>query len=121
MSGFLALGGALSLYILWGLIAFPLEVFRREHGIVYLNAITTTTPVAVLYVIATCGALFFSGFRGLLILGAVNLVGLIVVMLVRRYEFTSIWCAYAAVVSVIIYFFSAGAVAERPASYALVS
>jgi hypothetical protein len=121
MSGFLALGGALSLYILWGLIAFPLEVSAREHGIVYLNAITTTTPVAVLYVIATCGALFFSGFRGLLILGAVNLVGLIVVMLVRRYEFTSIWCAYAAVVSVIIYFFFRRSRAERPASYALVS
>jgi hypothetical protein len=111
----------LAVYILWGLIAFPLEVSARAHGIVYLNAITTTTPVAVLYVIATCGALFFSGFRGLLILGAVNLVGLIVVMLVRRYEFTSIWCAYAAVVSVIIYFFFRRSRAERPASYALVS
>jgi len=28
-----------------------------------------------------------------------------VVMLVKRYAFTSVWCAYAAVVSVVIYFF----------------
>lgn len=105
MLGFVALGTGLGLYMLWGLIAYPIEVFVRAHGIVYLNAITTTTPVAVLYVIATCGALFFSGFRSLVILGSVNLAGLLVVMLVRRYEFTSIWCAYAAVVSIIIYFF----------------
>jgi len=30
---------------------------------------------------------------------------LLVVMLVKRYAFTSVWCAYAAVVSVVIYFF----------------
>jgi hypothetical protein len=35
-----------------------------------------------------------------------NLFGLVVAMLVRRLEFTSIWCFYAAVVSVILYFFS---------------
>jgi hypothetical protein len=105
MFGFLALGALLAVYCLWGLMAFPLEVYALNHGIVYLNAKTTTAPIAVLYVLATCGALFFSGFRGLILLGAVNLVGIIVVILVRRYEFTSIWCAYAAVVSVIIYFF----------------
>jgi hypothetical protein len=37
---------------------------------------------------------------------------------VRRYEFTSIWCAYAAVVSVVIYFFSRGSRPDRPAEYA---
>jgi hypothetical protein len=77
--------------------------------------------VAVLYVIATCGALFFSGFRDLIVLGWLNLVGLLVVMEVRRYEFTSLWCAYAAVVSVIIYFFFRRSRAQRPAKYALAS
>jgi hypothetical protein len=105
MMGFLILGALLAIFCLWGLIADPLDVYAQDHGIVYLNAMTTTTAVAVLYVIATCGALFFSGFRGLVLLGSVNLAGLLVVMLVRRYEFTSIWCAYAAVVSIIIYLF----------------
>jgi hypothetical protein len=117
MLDFTLLGGALTIYILWGLIAYPLEVYARNHGIVYLNQVTTTTVVAILYVLATCGALFFSGFRILVVLGWLNLIGLLVVMLVRRYEFTSIWCAYAAVVSVIIYFFFRRSRAERPADY----
>jgi len=117
MLGFLALGMLLAVYSLWGLIAYPLEVYAQAHGVVYLNAITTTTLVAVPYVLATCGALFFSGFRSLVLLGSVNLVGLIVVMLVRRYEFTSIWCAYAAVVSVIIYFFFRRSRPERAPGY----
>jgi len=37
------------------------------------------------------------------------MVGLLTVMVVRRLEFTSIWCAYAAVVSAVIYFFFAAA------------
>jgi hypothetical protein len=119
MLDFTILGGLLALYILWGLIAYPVQVYAQAHGIVYLNHISTTDTVAVLYVIATCGALFFSGFRGLVWFGALNLVGLLVVMLVRRYEFTSIWCAYAAVVSVIIYFIFRRTRGDRPAKYAL--
>jgi hypothetical protein len=119
MLDFSLLGAALTVYLLWGLIAYPLHVSASHHGIVYTNPITTTTVVAVLYVIATCGALFFSGFRTLVILGGLNLIGLLVVMVVRRYEFTSLWCAYAAVVSAIIYFFFRQSRPDRPANYAL--
>ncbi|MGI8771871.1 MAG: DUF6629 family protein [Acidobacteriaceae bacterium] len=118
MLGFALLGGALTLYILWGLIAYPLQVFARHHSIVYVNPVTTTTVVAVLYVIATCGALFFSGFRDLVALGAANLAGLIVVVLIMSYAFTSVWCAYAAVVSVLIYFHFRRRRHQPPAQYA---
>lgn len=104
MWGFTLLGAGLALYLTWGLIAYPLNVSELHHTVIYFNQVTTTNPVAVLYVIATCGALFFSGFRDLVVLGAVNLLGLLVVMVVMRYAFTSVWCAYAAVVSVLIYF-----------------
>jgi hypothetical protein len=105
MFGFVVLGGLLMLYMLWGLIAYPLNISILQHSIVYQNAVTTTTVVAMLYVIATCGSLFFSGFTELVVLAWANLIGLLVVMLVKRYAFTSIWCAYAAGVSVIIYVF----------------
>jgi hypothetical protein len=82
---------------------------------------TVTTLIAVLYVIATCGSLFFSGFRDLVVLAWLNLAGLLAVMEVRRFAFTSIWCAYAAAVSVIIYFFFRRSSANRPATYALAS
>ena len=118
MLGCSTLGAALAVYLLWGLIAYPLQVYSSHYGIVYLNQITNTTLVAMLYVTATCGALFFSGFRDLILLAWLNFGGLIVVMIVRRYEFTSIWCAYAAVVSAIIYFFFRRSRAHRPADYA---
>jgi hypothetical protein len=104
MLPFVVLGGGLALYILWGLTAFPLSVYARHHSIVYTNPATTSTAVAILYVIATCGALFFSGFRYLIIFGWANLIGLTVIAVVMSYAFTSVWCAYAAVVSVIVYF-----------------
>src|SRR6185437_15436172 len=104
MLPFVILGGGLMLYILWGLTAFPLQVYARHHSIVYENPATTTTIVAILYVISTCGALFFSGFRYLVIFGVANFVGLTIVAIIMSYAFTSVWCAYAAVISVIIYF-----------------
>ncbi len=58
--------------------------------------------VAVLYVIATCGPLFFSKVKAMVKFGVANLTILLVVMAVKRYAFTSLWCAYAAAASVII-------------------
>jgi hypothetical protein len=118
MLAFVILGGVLALYLLWGLIAYPLAISEQAHSILYVNVITNTTLVAVLYVVATCGALFFSGFRDLVLLGWANLAGLLTVMLVKRYAFTSVWCAYAAVVSVIIYFFFRRSRGLRPKSVA---
>lgn len=37
-----------------------------------------------------------------MLFGAANLIILLTVMAVKRYAFTSLWCAYAAVASVII-------------------
>lgn len=120
MLGFVVVGGGLMLYLLWGLIAYPLDISILQHSIVYRNVITTTMAVAVLYVFATCGSLFFSGFGELVILAWANLIGLLAVMIVKRYAFTSIWCAYAAAVSVIIYFFFRRSRAARIAMYDLI-
>lgn len=119
MLAFVILGGLLSLYLAWGLIAYPLTISDQSHSVVYVNVITNTTLVAMLYVTATCGALFFSGFGPLVELGWLNLGGLLVVMLVKRYAFTSVWCAYAALVSVIIYFFFRRTRMHRLAQYAI--
>jgi hypothetical protein len=93
MLPFLILGGATSLYILWALMAYPLQVYVRGNSIVYINQATNNTAVAVLYVIATCGSLFFSKVRPMIVFGAANLTILLIVMEVKRYAFTSVWCA----------------------------
>ncbi len=118
MLPFLVLGGATTLYILWALTAFPTEVYAQGKSIVYMNQATNNMAVAVLYVIATCGSLFFSKIRMMVVFGAANLAILLVVMVVRRYAFTSLWCAYAAVASIIILAYFWKSIEERPFKYA---
>jgi hypothetical protein len=117
MRPLLVLGGATTLYILWALTAYPLQLYIRGNSIVYINQATNNMAVAVLYVVATCGSLFFSKIKMMVVFGAANLAILLVVMEVKRYAFTSLWCAYAAIVSVIIlaYFWTSSE--ERPFAY----
>jgi hypothetical protein len=118
MLPFLLIGGATTLYILWALTAFPLQVYVRGNSIVYINPATNNTWVAVLYVIATCGSLFFSKVRAMVLFGAANLIILLVVMAFKRYAFTSLWCAYAAIASVIILAYFWKSHGHRPFRYA---
>jgi hypothetical protein len=117
MLPFAVLGGATALYILWALTAYPLQLYVRGNSIVYANQATNNTAVALLYVIATCGSLFFSKIRMMVIFGAANLATLLVVLAFKRYAFTSLWCAYAAVASVIILAYFWRSHAERPFQY----
>lgn len=118
MLPFLVLGAATTLYILWALAAYPLQIYVRDNSIVYINQATNNTAVAVLYVMATCGSLFFSKVRAMVIFGAANLTILLVVMEVKRYAFTSLWCAYAAIASVIILAYFWRSSGDRPFLYA---
>ena len=111
------LGAATTLYILWALTAFPLQLYVRGNSIVYENQATNNLAVGVLYVIVTCGSLFFSKIKMMVAFGAANLAILLVVMAIKRYAFTSLWCAYAAVASAMIlaYFWTSSE--ERPFVY----
>jgi hypothetical protein len=118
MIPFVVLGAATTLYILWALTAFPTEVSVRQNTIVYINQATNNLAVAILYVIATCGSLFFSKIKMMVVFGAANLVILLAVMEVRRFAFTSLWCAYAAIASVIILAYFWKSMEMRPFKYA---
>ncbi len=119
MMPFVVLGGGTTLYILWALTAYPLQLYVRSNSIVYINQATNNTAVAVLYVIATCGSLFFSKIRMMVVFGGANLAILLIVMEVKRYAFTSLWCAYAAVASAIILTYFWKSIEERPFHYAV--
>jgi hypothetical protein len=118
MLPFLVVGTLTALYILWALTAYPLQVFVKGNSIVYINPATNNTAVAILYVIATCGSLLFSKINDMVIFGVANLTILLIVMAFKRYAFTSLWCAYAAIASVIIlaYFWKSNK--HRPFQYA---
>src|SRR5580700_2736986 len=50
MLPFLVLGVGTTLYILWALTAYPLQLYVKRDSIVYINQATNNTAVAVLYV-----------------------------------------------------------------------
>lgn len=118
MQPFLVLGAATTLYILWALAAFPTQIYVRGNSIVYINQATNNTAVAALYVIATCGSLFFSQIKMMVTFGVANLAIILVVMAFKRYAFTSLWCAYAAIASAIILAYFWASHEERPFRYA---
>jgi hypothetical protein len=119
MLPFLMVGTLTTLYILWALAAYPTEIFVKSNSIVYINPATNNILVAVVYIIATCGSLLFSKVKDMVLFGIANLAILLVVMAFKRYAFTSLWCAYAAVASVIIlaYFWKSSKI--RPFQYAV--
>jgi uncharacterized protein DUF6629 len=118
MVPFMVIGGGTTLYILWALTAYSFEVYIVGNSLVYVNPATNHMTVAILYVIATCGSLFFSKVNDMVIFGAANLIILLAVMAVKRYAFTSLWCAYAAVASVIILAYFWKSIKLRPFKYA---
>ena len=84
----------------------------------YTNQGTYNTALALVYVIVTCGSMLMSKIKDMVIFGAANLAILLVVMAVKRYAFTSVWCAYAAAASLIIVAYFWRSSGERPFLYA---
>jgi hypothetical protein len=117
MLPFVVIGGLTALYILWALVAYPLQIYVRGHSIVYINPATNNFVIALLYVVATCGSLLFSRINDMVLFGVVNVVIILIVMAIKRYAFTSVWCAYAAVASVIILAYFWKSHTERPFRY----
>ncbi len=87
----------------FAVVALPSQAFVEHHSIAYRNMMTDTGWIAGTYVVATCGALLLSSHRVVRWFGIANIVGLTIVMIVKGYAFTSVWCLYAAIMSAIIY------------------
>jgi len=86
-----------------GLILFPIHAFVEHSSIAYRNAMTSNMVMSIIYILSTCGALLLSSHRVVRTYGVVNVIGLLIVHLVKGYAFASVWCFYAAIMSVMIY------------------
>ena len=99
---FLALGVVVSVYLAFVVLANPAEVIRHPHGLEYVTVVQHPIVWAVLYVVAVIGAPLMSGYRSIVAFGALNLVGLLLVAVAYYQAFASLWCAFAAVCSLLI-------------------
>ncbi|MCJ2125749.1 DUF6629 family protein [Methylobacterium sp. J-077] len=96
-------GAGLAAFVFRGLISYPSTACIEQHSIHYDNPGTALTSVAAIYVVATCGALIASSHRVVRWFGWLNFIGVIATLIVKGYAFTSVWCLYAAAVSVILF------------------
>ena len=115
MLPFFKLGGATSLYILWALIAYPMQDFPGKQHRVHQSGQEQHGGCGT---ICHCDVRFtlVSKVRPMVIFGPANVAIMLIVMAVKRYAFTSVWCAYAAVASVIILPCTSGRVTEKDRS-----
>ncbi|MCB1286641.1 MAG: hypothetical protein KDB47_02830 [Mycobacterium sp.] len=99
---FLALGLVVSAYLAYVVLFNPVEVIRHPNGLEYATVVTHPMVWAVAYIVAVIGPPLLSGYRSIVVFGALNLVGLITVAIFYAQAFASLWCIFAAVSSVLI-------------------
>jgi hypothetical protein len=103
MSGFVALGAVVSAYLLWSIVHESVSARIADHTIQYRGVGGFAGLATILYVVAICGALLLSSHRRIVWFGAVNLTAVVALVGVQANALTSLWCTWAAVVSVLIY------------------
>lgn len=97
------LGALVFAWMIYGLIFFESTCIVEQNSIAYRNPITGNYLVSVLYVLATCGALTLSTHRVVRWYGLINVVGLTITLFVKEFAFASVWCFYAAILSIVVY------------------
>lgn len=99
---FAVLGAVVSAYLAFVVLAKPVGVTRCPHVLEYQTASRDSYLWAVLYILAVIGPALMSGYRSIVVFGLANLVGLVLVAVLYLQAFASLWCIYAAVLSVLV-------------------
>jgi len=99
---FRVIGIAVGLYLLYWIVRFPVTSEVDEH-IVYVSPHFIKVPMMMLYLAATCVSCFFSSHKLINLFGVLALLLFMVAYWVHSVAFFSIWCFFAAILSVVIY------------------
>jgi hypothetical protein len=102
MAGFAWLGAVVSVYMLWAVVHDDITAHITHDTIQYGGAGDYAVLATVLYVVATCSTPLVSSFRNIRWFGAGNLVAVAVIAELQQDGLTSVWCLWAAIVSVLI-------------------
>lgn len=97
------LGTAVGTYLLWVVADHSVTGHIVGHTIDYRGVGNIGNAVTVLYAIATCGTFLLSSSRRIVTFGILNIGAVAVIALIESEGLTSLWCFWAAAVSVLIY------------------
>jgi hypothetical protein len=99
----LVIGVALSAYLLVAMIGHPYQASVGEGHIVYRNDFQYPTGIEVPYVVATTISLLLSSHKGVQRTALVILIGFAVAYVSFHHAYISVWCFFAAVASMLVY------------------
>lgn len=98
-----AAGVTAGLYLLYFIIASPMVAEVAGRHIVYVSPHFYVVPIMLLYLAATCVSCFFSSHGFVKLFGVLMLLSFITVYIVHITALVSIWCFFAAILSLLIY------------------
>lgn len=102
--GFLVAGIAVGLYLLYYLVVSPVTAEVIGKHIVYISPHFFKIPMMIVYIAATCASCFFSSHAFVRLFGGLALLAFIAAYVIHAMALFSIWCFFAAVLSLLIYF-----------------
>lgn len=104
LAGFVAIGAVASAYLAVSLVNGDVSAHSGGNVVLYGGAGRYADAATALYIIATCGAPLLSRHRTIVWFGIANLGAVAAIAVVQGEGLTSIWCSWAAIVSVLIFF-----------------
>ena len=99
----LVLGVTVGIFLLYWITAGPLKAEVVSHHMVYISPHFYSIPVMILYFTATCASCFFSSHGFVRLLGVLLVLSLIAAQIAHSLALVSIWCFFAAILSLVIY------------------
>ena len=100
--GFVAAGAFAGLYLLYFLLAEPTKAEVIGGHIRYVSPHFFAGPILALYVLGTCVSSFLSSHPAVRLFGFVAAVSLAAASAFYAFWFISVWCFFAAVLSVVV-------------------
>jgi hypothetical protein len=98
-----AVGSALAIYMTVHALEPEIEVLVFEGNLDYhLDLAYSAIVVALPYVFATCIGPLFSSYRWVVAFGVANFVAMSVAAVIEARDFSSLWCTFAAFLSLMI-------------------
>jgi hypothetical protein len=99
------IGLGVGLYLFYFLVEFPITSRVLGKHIVYDSPHFYITEVMVAYLIATCMSSMVSSDRIIQLFGALSLITFVAAYAIHVETMVSVWCFFAAVMSLVIYFY----------------
>ncbi|MDT5120913.1 MAG: hypothetical protein QOC96_395 [Acidobacteriota bacterium] len=96
-------GATVSLYLLYHIVTRPVDAEVIGMHIVYVSPHSYLIPMMVFYLAATCVSCFFSSHGFVKLFGVLALLFFFAAYLVHVIAVVSIWCFFAAILSLLIY------------------